>query len=609
MWGPCMSMSRKRVLGSTVDALALSILLTLADVALHVSPKQLLDQPLLMTRSFTWLALSYGVIVLTLSFVLRRREIVLTVSLAGFVLAQSLLWFERTSLVGEALFLGLFIRLAAGFLIWPAYRLGRRIPVGSRSALAVFVGGLFLTLVSRTLPISSPSPPVWPLARGSEAYDVERPNLLLITLDTVRPDRLGVYGYEGIRTPHLDTLAGEGALFLNGIAQAPITPPSHASILSGVWPVRHGLRDWHEDNRMSTDYPLLAELLRRQGYLTGALLASAALSPEYGLNRGFDMYQLLDPERDRFDGLWRTLLPSVLLRFRLAHDQRYTNAKEQADQALRWLRRYSREPFFLWVHFYDAHDPYNPAGEFLRPEYHPDTRFVDRFRRDYLYDSELLGVDRALGRILLELRKLGLQDNTVVAVISDHGEGLGDHGYYGHSARLFGEQLRLVLVVRYPKLVPAGVVVQSQVRSVDLFPTLLEIMDVPVPDSVDGVSLLPLLTHTDSIPLSESKVAFSETVDRLNERGKNLDERERGTRLLAVSDGEFKLIRSLAGDGWLFDLRSDPGELRNIIGTASGVEQRLQSLLDAYLALSRSASSEPMSDELRDRLRSLGYIN
>ena len=134
-------------------------------------------------------------------------------------------------------------------------------------------------------------------------------------------------------------------------------------------------------------------------------------------------------------------------------------------------------------------------------------------------------------------------------------------------------------------------------------------MDVPVPDSVDGVSLLPLLTHTDSTPLSESRVAFSETVDRLNERGKALDERERGTRLLAVSDGEFKLIRSLAGDGWLFDLRSDPGELRNIIGTASGVEQRLQSLLDAYLALSRSSSSEPMSDELRDRLRSLGYIN
>jgi arylsulfatase A-like enzyme len=594
-----MKTSLRNPLRPILDAAALGILLTLADAALHADASYWLAHPISTLRAFSWIAALYVAGVLVLTAALRRRLWVVLTAVSGFVFAQGALALHRGSFgdIPLPLRLGLLAVVSLG-LGWGASRLQKARPITARASLAIVGGAVVLAAL---IPLFWPSSeaatgPAWPSPTVASEATETRPNVLLITLDTTRPDRLSAYGYEAIETPHLDSLAAGGALFLHGVSQAPNTPVSHASILSGMFPAKHGLHRFTMGT-LSSEYPLLAELLKEAGYITGALIASAVLSPVYSFDRGFDVYQLeSDLDSLRSGPFWHAFAPSLLRRLGLVRVYAYRPGSLQADDAIRWIRRYSERPFFLWVHFFDPHDPYNLHPEFGRAKYHRGASAFSRFKRPYRYDSEVLGVDHEVGRIVRELRALDLLDETIVAVISDHGEGLGDHGYFLHDARLFQEQIRLVLLLHYPAVISAGLKVTSQVRSVDLMPTLLDLAGLEAPDGLDGANLLDLLAHDSPDNEPAHRIAFAET----HAHG-----------LLAVMDGRFKLIRSPSGKEWLFDLQRDPGETQNLAGSMPGVEEDLRSLLDAYDALVQSGGSQrrQLDEDLIRQLRALGYIN
>jgi arylsulfatase A-like enzyme len=588
------------------DAVGLAVVLAAADALLHADLGSLIDTPSAAARSLSWLIIAYAAIVLAVALTARSRSTAAAVIASGTILAQGVFSLYRapSGNTGIQLLLLIAVLVTAAAIAWLTHRLvGRsRIPLHAARFLAVCGGmlmvGCFLA------PTSPPVPPgKWPdppeaAHNGAEAST----NLLLITLDTVRADHLPAYGYRKVRTPNLDQLARQGAVFRRALAQAPLTPVSHASILTGVYPIRHGVRSFDASQTLA-QVPLLSEILREEGWLTGAIIASEALHPRYGLARGFDVYHFApSPSTYPFESVFRALLPQVLSRVGLVHDRSlYRPGHEITDDAVRWLDTYGHTRFFLWVHYFDAHDPYLADTTGRRKDLHPGTGWLDRFRITFAYDSEIVGLDDQIGRLTEALRQRNLLDQTIVTILSDHGDGLGDHSYLGHTRRLYQEQLHIPLIIRCPKRIPAGSDVDLQVRSVDLLPSLLELLRIPVPDGIDGSSLIPLLDPNRS---ASDRVSFAETLAPSRSTDK----------LFAVSDGRYKLIRSLTGDaGWLFDLHEDPDERNNLKEERPTVFRRLEKQLDDYLRRSAAKASEAAPSDLdpsqRRRLQALGYLD
>ncbi|MBI1852702.1 MAG: sulfatase [Planctomycetes bacterium] len=289
------------------------------------------------------------------------------------------------------------------------------------------------------------------------------PSLLLVTLDTVRADRLGCYGRASAATPILDRLAREGARFERAYAVAPLTLPSHASMLTGLYPNRHGLRD-NGAAPLRREVPTFAAILHDRGYDTAAFVGGAPLDHRFGLDRGFDLYD------DAFG----------------ARAGSYSYPERSADRttaaALDWLapRLAAKDAasFALWVHYFDAHAPYAPPPP-----------FADRFR-DSPYEGEIAFVDAQLGRLIDAIEKAGRLDRTAIVVVADHGEGLGEHGERTHGCLLYDSTLRVPLIVRAPGRVAAASVRADRISGVDLLPTALALLDVPAPRDIDGVDRL-----------------------------------------------------------------------------------------------------------------------
>ncbi len=275
-------------------------------------------------------------------------------------------------------------------------------------------------------------------------------NLLLVTLDTTRADRLGCYGHAAAKTRYIDRLAAEGTRFETVIAPAPITLPSHSSILTGLYPFEHGVRN-NGNFYLAPRFPTLATVLKARGYRTGAFVSSFILDRRYGLDRGFDVYD------DRMEGEYAQVVT--------------LQAERRGDRTALALGRFVDErakepqaPFFAWLHLYDPHEPYRPP----RP-------FRDLFAQDP-YDGEIAFADAILASVLDRLRAASLLDRTLVVVTADHGESLGEHGETTHSMFVYEGAIRVPLVVWRPGLVPAGRVVSEPVRLVDVAPTVLELL-------------------------------------------------------------------------------------------------------------------------------------
>lgn len=400
--------------------------------------------------------------------------------------------------------------------------------------------------------------PVAPVVPG-------RPSILLVTLDTTRADHLGAYGWRFARTPNLDALAARGVRFERCDASAVLTLPSHASILTGLHPFRHGVRD-NAGFALGGSPPTLAAELGRVGYDTGAVVSAVVVRSGTGLGRGFGVYD---------DDLGAGFEAGTAVAER--------PAEATTDAALRVLGTL-KAPFLLWVHYFDPHDEYRPPPRFASAVGGP-TR---------LYDGEIAHVDEQLGRLFATLPA-----GTVVAVVGDHGEMLGEHGETTHGLLPFAGSRRVPLLIAGPGL-PAGRAVPELVRTVDLAPTLWNLAEVAVPAGLDGSSLLPLLAGRERGP----RLSYTEAFHPFFAFG--------WYPLRAISDGDRLFVQG--PEPGLYDLRRDPAERTDLAtsrrGEAGGWGARLEAMLRAAgeTLLRPVAVGAGPGDEQREQLESLGYL-
>jgi arylsulfatase A-like enzyme/tetratricopeptide (TPR) repeat protein len=403
---------------------------------------------------------------------------------------------------------------------------------------------------------------------------VARPNVVLVTLDTTRADHLGCYGYGQATTPNLDALAARGALFAHAASVAPLTLPAHSSIMTGMQPTYHGVRV-NGATALGQSQQTLAEVFSSRGYSTGAFVGAFVLDGRWGLNQGFDDYD------DKFD----------LKKFKhidLAAVRRPGN--EVMDAALGWLASHKQGPFFAWIHLYDAHSPYEPPEPYR-------SRYEGRGLVG-LYDGGIAFADQQVGRLVSWLRDEALDQRTLLVVIGDHGEGLGSHGEGTHGYFVYDYATHVPFLVVTPFDELHGVRIDSQVSSVDLFPTVLGLCGIGSP-RVQGRSLLPLLFRTSA---AVEGYAYSESMTPNLQFGWSALHSLRSTR--------YKLIDAPRPE--LYDLASDPGEETNVIARNPVVASRLSQRLKRLMAeTSRDAPAPETADldrETVQRLAALGYM-
>jgi len=391
--------------------------------------------------------------------------------------------------------------------------------------------------------------------------------VVLVTLDTVRADHIGSYGAERAHTPTFDTVASEGVRFEAAVSPTPLTLPSHASLMTALDPPAHGVRH-NGIYRLSGKIPTLAERLRSAGFATAAFVGALVLDARFGLDRGFDSYD--DAMSDRLSG-------------HVGYAER--TADIVVDSALAWLDR-APDRFFLWLHFYDAHADYDPPPGFA-------SAFASR-----PYQGEIAFVDSQFGRVLEDLRRRWPGGGTLLVVTADHGESLGEHDEATHSYSIYDATQRVPLLMSGPGL-PSGRVVAGMVRLVDVAPTVIGLAGAEPLPGVEGRDLRPLIDGDES----DERIAYMETQATRLDYG--------WSPLLGLRTAGFKYIRAPRPE--LYDLASDPGELRNLADASSEDVARLDRLLAKHLAAT-SVSREDnrpsvgLSASDRERLRSLGYV-
>ncbi len=427
----------------------------------------------------------------------------------------------------------------------------------------------------------------------------ERPNVLLVTLDTARADHFGCYGYDADTTPHFDRLAEDGVRFTQAIAQASLTMVSHASFFTGLNPPGHGLRVAYAASgyRLDDGVPTTAAVLKRHGWRTQAFLSSFTVSDFFGLHRGFDAVD------DGLDGADEERWGSGPDRAVWDIRENQRRSDETADRALAWLAS-APEPFFLWLHFWDPHDIKLVPPEEVVARF-PPRAGGDKPKLRALYDAELYFVDQQLGRVLAALEDRGLYDDTVIVAVADHGQGLGDHGWWLHRI-LYQEQIRVPLVIK-PVAGGGGRSVGSLVRGVDLHPTVLDLAGLEVPAGLDGRSLRGLMEGDSEPPRS----AYSELLAAFDASSGFHKLRPQDGVLHALVEEPWKLIfrprNPQASE--LYHLGSDPGELENLFASRPAVARRMTARLRQLDPFVREPFAAGAADtEAYERLKALGYV-
>jgi choline-sulfatase len=397
-----------------------------------------------------------------------------------------------------------------------------------------------------------------------------RPNVLLITIDTLRADHVGSYGYAAAQTPAIDALAARGVRFAQATTVAPLTLPAHASLMTGTFPGYHGVRD-NGGFYLGDDQVTLATLMRARGYRTGGFVSAFVLDHRWGISRGFDRYF------DDFD----------LSKYRVdaGLDAVQRPGSEVVSKAIQWLDEDRSRPFFAWIHLYEPHAPYDPP-EPIRARFPPTMIGA--------YDGEVATADIQVARLIGQLAAAGRLDRTMVAILGDHGESLGEHGEEQHGFFVYDADIRIPLIIAAPRL-PARVV-NDHVRIVDVMPTILQLLAMDIPKTVQGASLLPLIRgdRLDLTPVAETwyprhHYGWSE--------------------LTSIRDGRYHFIAAPRRE--LYDLQADPGELHNLAETNPGRADALERALRAFAAqtsANRRPAPQPLDPDVEQRLRSLGYV-
>jgi arylsulfatase A-like enzyme/Tfp pilus assembly protein PilF len=395
--------------------------------------------------------------------------------------------------------------------------------------------------------------------------DFSNYNLLLITIDTLRADHLPVYGYTKIHTPNLDRLANESLVFEDAIAQVPMTLPSHSSILSGLLPPSHGVRDnagFILDPKVNT----LAEILKSKNYKTAAFISAFVLDSQFGLDQGFDLYS------DDFS--------LVQDRIDMSHVAR--RAEETELEVDAWLKKNSDQKFFMWIHYYDPHDPYDPPEPY-KTEY-----------ASSLYDGEIAYTDHVFGKLYDLLDQLQVKEKTIVVMTGDHGEGLGDHKEQTHSIFIYNATQHVPLMIRLPKIKPKRI--KGVVSLVDIVPTVLDWLGVQPDQNMQGRSLIPLIEGKEH----STRVAYSDSIFPQLHYG--------FSPLRRISTDQYEFIDAPKPE--LYDRINDRYELKNLIKEKPEIANALHKKLDEILKSSEAVPNQvqKMDAETEEKLRAMGYV-
>jgi arylsulfatase A-like enzyme/Tfp pilus assembly protein PilF len=400
-------------------------------------------------------------------------------------------------------------------------------------------------------------------------------NILLISIDTLRADHLGIYGYDKIETPCIDELGSNGIVFSHAYAQCPVTLPSHTSILSGTYPVYHGVRN-NGNFIVPETLTTVAEILKGKGYFTAAVVGAFVLDSRFGLDQGFDLYldNMAEDKGSRLIGFSEISAKAVT---------------EKAGDIIR-QKRGNGKPFFLFVHYFDPHALYQPP-------YPYSSKYAD-----HPYDGEIAFVDEQIGLLIETLKKAKVFDRTLVVITSDHGEGLMEHDEMTHGIFVYDTTLHIPLIFSHPLLCKGPRVIEDIVETVDIVPTVLDLagVDVPKETGIQGKSLLPLIKGATGV---DEPFVYFETLLPFYEHG--------WCSLRGVRKGDYKFID--APDPELYHVKADPREEKNIIEKERDRADALKRVLMRFVDDNSSTahmqkSRQPIDAEIRQKLASLGYI-
>jgi arylsulfatase A-like enzyme len=587
------------------------------------------------------------VLIAVMATSVRRTDWVETIRLAvnfwSVPLGLLAYYFARTQVDRPATgrFLGTLAVLAVFSVTYIVARLlknnGSRDQVGAAipgRSLAVWVGlvaisiGLSLTLKQQPIITSPPGTAATPAKNGS-------PNVILISLDTVRADHLSVYGYVRDTTPHLRKFAQEATIFTNAVSASDMTLSSHASMFTGLYASQHGAHSALGIGKEATDikYGLpensrtLAGILSAKGYQTIGIVANITyLQHAFRLDQGFQYYRQLNPVfllEQQAPYYLRTNLSRLIGHFcpRAMSDRWYTRAGDVNRETFQLLRveRTDKRPFLLFLNYMDAHEPYFPPSPydsrypgknpaFTRDEYiHIASQAVrqvrpytdkDRQRDVSQYDGGIAYMDTSLSDLFTKLKDLGLYDNSVIIVTSDHGQSFGEKQLVGHCSSVYQEQVRVPLIIKYPGP-PKTEVRNDLVSHVDLLPTILDLLGDKIPPSLPGRSLRAPTTLPETV-LSESFP--SDVLVSLHPRFRRVER--------AAFSGPFKLILASNGKREFYDLSADPHEQHNLYFQNLSVASRLENDLRHWISMLPAEHARPvvLDKNAVDRLRSLGYV-
>jgi arylsulfatase A-like enzyme len=493
-----------------------------------------------------------------------------------------------------------------------------------------------------------------------------RPNILLIVLDTARAQNFSAFGYHKETSPHIDRLAEEGVVYSNCIAPAPWTLPSHASLFTGQFPSVHGA---HGDHLyLDEGFPSLAQVLRGLGYSTLGMSSNVWVSEAFGMARGFDAFfktwqwfqdetttaQIIKPQGDgnrrpRMEALLRSLPRKGGLKTLLNALYGKLLWRRHDDGAARTNRELKRRlvdlssPFFLFLNYMEPHAPYDAPGDYklkhvssaasssehvrrmielsnASRDYH--THRLELLPRDFevlrgLYDGEISYLDAQVGQVLRHMESLNLLDNTLVIVMSDHGENIGEHALMAHRFSVHETLLRVPLIVRYPQVFPPGGRVEAYVQLTDIFPTILDLLGVSPSElglSLPGRVIDPQsLSDSQSVPIVAEYIGNRHTAEA-NDPDFDFEGSRYSRTYKALYEGDFKLIMSSDGAHELYDVVSDPQEAKNLVKERRDLADHMLEQLVQWTASLRS-SQQPASDidptldaMLEERLKALGYL-
>jgi arylsulfatase A-like enzyme/tetratricopeptide (TPR) repeat protein len=400
-------------------------------------------------------------------------------------------------------------------------------------------------------------------------------NVLFFTLDTTRADHIGCYGYPQIKTPNIDGLAAEGILFQNATAQCPLTLPSHSSMFTGCYPFFHGVRD-NGGFYLEEDQVTLAEVVRQGGWATSAFIGAFVLDSRWGVDQGFDYYY------DNFD---------FAKYKKISLDSVQREGGEVVKAFFEWFEKNTPDRFFSWIHLYDPHTPYEPPEPFK-------TQYEGQGYG--LYDGEIAYADHLIGRVLESLKEKGVLERTVVVVVGDHGESLGEHYESSHGFFIYDATVSVPMIIRIPSAELRGKTVAAQVQNIDLMPTLCELLGLSVPKEVQGQSLLPLIAGRNP---EKDRAAYSESYYPRYHYG--------WSELKSLRTSSFKFIQAPRPE--LYDLSLDPREKNNIFGRETALADKfIRNLEKLEETKSRKGvedkGPQQLDEDSREKLMALGYI-